>query len=152
MDGENLDRRNLPAPTVLAMVLCDEVHVDPSTHKRTILGTFSALSCAEFPDTLKFKVYVGATNGHGMTEILAIVADIEGSPVETLLGSDIEGFPVESRGLLSSFMLDFSDPNVYYEFEFEFAGVVVDGPGEFRIQLYSNGSHVVERRLTIVQA
>lgn len=52
-------------PYCLAMVLCDSVHHDPSTGKKTILGTFSTVVGSEWPTTIDFCIYNEVTDAVG---------------------------------------------------------------------------------------
>ena len=45
MDGTNLNSK----PQLLAWLLCDGVHIDPSSGKHTILGVFSNIMAKRFP-------------------------------------------------------------------------------------------------------
>jgi hypothetical protein len=51
------------------MVLCDHVHVDGTTQKQTILGTFSTVGSSEFPAKVSFAVYYAITDADGQIEI-----------------------------------------------------------------------------------
>lgn len=49
-------------PLPLAMILCDAVHIDPTTGKRTLLGLFSTLVSSEFPTVVRsMAVHVSLT-------------------------------------------------------------------------------------------
>lgn len=52
-------------PYCLAMVLADAVHVDATTGKQTILGTFSTVGAQSYPTKLRFCVYFAVTDAHG---------------------------------------------------------------------------------------
>ena len=56
----------VPPPKVLAMVVCDQVHEDPSTGKYTILGTFDRVASPSFPYTQSAVTsFMQVTNGRG---------------------------------------------------------------------------------------
>jgi hypothetical protein len=44
-------------PQLLAWLTCDGVHIDPSTGKHTILGTFSNIRAQRFPVTHPYMVW-----------------------------------------------------------------------------------------------
>ena len=57
-------------PTCLAFVLCEYVHVDSLTSRRTLLGTIKDLWSKSFPaESPKFYVYVALTDGRGSQRI-----------------------------------------------------------------------------------
>ena len=65
-------------PVALALILCDYVHIDPATGRRTILGTFYALEAASFPTTYpKMAVYAALTDGRGRIPITIRLVDVD---------------------------------------------------------------------------
>jgi len=52
-------------PYCLALVLCDAVHTDVSTGKRTILGTFSTIGALAYPVNVRLAVYYAVTDAKG---------------------------------------------------------------------------------------
>jgi hypothetical protein len=67
MDGKNLNSK----PQLLAWLLCDAVHIDPSSGKHTILGVFSNIMAKRFPVTHPHMVWFltltdVAAGGHKM--------------------------------------------------------------------------------------
>ena|SRR5208337_4308772 len=77
------------APYHLAMVICDNIHVDPATGKRTLLGTFSVIHTNTFPVAIPLMaVYVSITECRGkFTAWLQIVdVDEEREPVQRIDG------------------------------------------------------------------
>ena len=70
MAGANRSAMTVPPPRVLAMVVCDQVHEDPSTGKYTILGTFDRVASPSFPYTHPAVTsFMQVTNGRGEVEI-----------------------------------------------------------------------------------
>ena len=123
-------------PYILAMVLCDEVHVDPSTGKRYVMGTFSTLYSQDFPAVVqRLKVYVAVTDGRELTSLELSVTDLDGEPI---------------RGLEDRVELDFSDPRAVYEVEFLLEGIGFPTPGEVRFHLLSDGESLMERSLKML--
>lgn len=123
-------------PYILAMVVCDEVHLDPGTGKRTILGTFSTLYARDFPAVVqRLKVYVAVTDGRDLTSLELLVSDLDGEPIP---------------GLEDRVELDFDDPRTVYEVELFLEGITFPVPGEVRFHLLSDGESVMERSLKMV--
>ncbi len=133
MNGEKLGP---PAPVVLAMVVCDAIHQDPSTQKCTLLGTFSTINARKFPATHRqLSVHVALTDGHGATRIRL-----------TLANADENKPPLFSR----EGTIDFADPRVVAELNFVVNNLVFQDPGEYRLQVYGNDELLMERRLYVV--
>jgi hypothetical protein len=124
------------APYALAMIICDAVHMDPTTAKRTILGTFTALGARSFPVRQQtLAVYFSLTDYQGEATIGLRLVDVDG---EELL------FEMEAR-------LPFKDRRVVMESHTQLNNVVFPRPGEYRFQLSANGEFLLERRLMVVQ-
>ncbi len=62
-------------PYCLAMILCDNVHIDSTTGKQTILGTFSALGAPDFPAKISFALYYAITDAEGDRELTYRMVD-----------------------------------------------------------------------------
>jgi hypothetical protein len=121
-------------PLGLAMVICDGIHVDPATGKRTLLGTFTACFAAIFPATVAaMAVYVALTECRGefSARLQIVDANEEREPVTVMEGQ---------------FASD--DPLTVLELDFGLQHVTFPEPGEYRVQLLADGQHVMERRLT----
>lgn len=124
-------------PYALAMVICDAIHTDPGTGKRTILGCFSSIHARKFPAVHPiFAVYVAATDGHGKTPMRLQIVDAneERQPIARL---EVEA--------------DFGDPRMTLELDLVIANLTFPAAGEYRIQLYAGNELLIERRLVLVQ-
>jgi len=125
-----------PAPVVLAMVLCDSIHQDPSTKKCTLLGTFSTISVREFPAVHgQLAVHLALTNGHGKTRIRLMV-DSTDDNVQPLFSQ--EG------------TIKFRDPRMVAELNFVLSNITFPSAGEYRVQVYGNDELLKERRLFVM--
>ncbi len=124
------------APFHLAMVVCDAIHVDPATGKRTLLGTFSAIHSGSFPATVPgFAVYVSITDCRGKFPAILQVIDVdeEREPVVRLAGE-----------------VETNDPLMILEIDFRLGPMEFPDPGEYRVQFFTGGNLVVERRLFVM--
>jgi hypothetical protein len=124
-------------PVALAMILCDAIHVDPGTGKRTLLGLFSVLFAREFPVTHPLMaVYTCLTECHGKVPFTLRIVDVneEREPV----------FEVSDE-------IDIGDPLGVAELDFRIGGLVFSAPGEYRCQLLSAGHPLIERRIIVIQ-
>ncbi len=131
-------------PYCLAMVLSDAVYQDPTTGKFTILGTFSTVTAAEFPATLRLSVYFAITDGLGETQIRLRFVDSRSA------FSD-EGVAASSADASENpaMEVDFVNPLMV----FEAVGVMhvgISGPGLFHCELYAGEQILMSRRLLVV--
>jgi hypothetical protein len=116
------------------MIICDAIHVDPSTGKNTLLGLFSSIVAQGFPATQTFCVYAAVSDGRGTVPMVLrlVTADEEEAPLWELEGQ-----------------VSFDDPRMFAEMSFVLQGVVFPQPGEYRVQLYSGIEHLMERRILV---
>jgi hypothetical protein len=124
-------------PHVLAMIICDQVIIDARTGKQSIIGSFSVVNTPSFP--LRYPslmVYIALTEGRG---------DI---PLQLrLIDSNEEQAPVVDRTL----SIKFQDPRQVCELHSAFYNLMFPQPGEYRLQLFSRGEPLMERRLLVRQ-
>ncbi len=126
---------NGPVPAVLAMVLCDAIYQDPATRKCTLLGTFSTITSTRFPVSHPMMaLHVALTSGHGKTKVKL-----------TLTGSENDPPLFEKEGVIQ-----FADPRVVAELNFQIVNVTFLTPGEYRFGLYANEQLLGERRLYVL--
>ena len=124
-------------PTVLSMILCDNVHRDATTGKFFYLGTFSAFGAAEFPATVPlFYVCVALTDGTGSQEVSLRVVDARQLDPEPLHGVHRTA--------------TFPDRFVVLDTAFPFQNVTFPAPGEYRVQLTVEGELLMERRIVLI--
>jgi hypothetical protein len=126
------------APYPLAMIICEGIWYDPSSTKRTLLGCLSGLSFPEFPASHPLiAVHVAMTDGRGQIPVtLRLVhADEENEPI------------VASEELI----VDFQDPTMEIEIDFEIRWCTFERPGEYRFQLFCGNDFLLERRLDVNQ-
>ncbi|MBP3959434.1 hypothetical protein J8F10_29675 [Gemmata sp. G18] len=126
---------NGPEPVVLAVVLCDAVHTDHATGKRTLLGTFSRINASHFPVTHpRMAVYVCLTECHGDLPLTFRIADAS-----------------DDRAIFeASNVIEVGDPLAVVELDIQLGALTFPEPGEYRVQILSNGPPLLERRLLVV--
>lgn len=124
-----------PAPMVLAAIVCDAIHQDPSTKKCTLLGTFSTITVRQFPAIHRqLAIHIALTNGHGHCRIRLVIAspDENAQPLFNKEGT-----------------IEFRDPRMVAELNFGINNLRFEKPGEHRIQIYGNDELLMERRLYV---
>ena len=125
------------APQALALVVCDAVHEDPATGKRTLLGLFNGLTSRSFPVTHpSIAVYAAITEGYGEYAVKLKITD------------------GDARAVLyeSGTVIRFGDPRTVAEISFTFLRLRFPTAGEYRIQLHVGEHFLSERRLVVRQA
>jgi hypothetical protein len=123
------------APYTLALIICDNAHVCPSTGKKTLLGIFDALSARSFPANVgRMVLYAALTDGRGLTtvEVRLVDCDQARKPI-----------------LTEQFALDFSDPRAIRDFELEMVDIEFPESGEYSFQLWACNELLIERRIVV---
>ncbi len=124
-------------PQVLALVVCDAIHRDPSTGKNSLLGCFSALSCRGFParhPTL--SIYVVLTEVYGTRPILVRLVRPDGQSALVQAAADVQA----------------GDPRLVVELAVAFHDIPLPAAEEVRVQVLCDGTLMSERRLQILPA
>ena len=130
------EKHSTVAPMCLGMVLADAIWHDPSSGKRTILGTFSTIFARSFPAAHPLlAIYCLLTDGYGLTKVRLQLVDIENED-EPLIQADGE--------------VNFVDPRMIAEIDFHFPGIVFPHPGEYRFQMFGADQFLLERRLLVI--
>jgi hypothetical protein len=129
--------KNFQSPYALAMIIADQIYVDPATGKRSILGCFSAIQAHSFPAAYPLIcVAVQLTDGRGKVPLRFRLVDAD---EETTI---FESEPME---------LDFADPRAIMDVGFIIQNATFATPGEYRLQLRADEEIVMERRLILIQ-
>lgn len=128
---------NRPSPDVIALLVCDQIITDRLTGKQSLIGMFSKVHAVGFPATHpQLSVFVALTDGHGRTELTIRIVD----------SNDARPPIVEGRGAV-----DFKNPRAIANLALQFHGLTFPAPGEYRVQLWSQGGLLREARLELLQ-
>lgn len=130
------ERLGQPPPIVQAMLLADNIHVDPATGKRYILGTYNRIMAAKLPHAVpQLCVFLALTNAHGPITLRLRIVDMD-----------------EQMGPLAEQArpANMPNPNEIYYYPF-ILPVVFPAPGIYRIQLFADHEFLRELRLQIVR-
>jgi len=121
-------------PTVLAMIVCDQVIRDIHTGKVTIVGSFNQISGSDFPLVhSNFAIYVAITEGQGQYE-----GKLRFSIAET------DDAVLEASG---PFTLD--HPLQVAELNFHVQALPLPKPGKYRIEFFANGERLTGRSFVV---
>lgn len=122
-------------PVGLAIVVCDAIHTDPATGKRSLLGLFSVIFGREFPLKVPaMAVYVSLTECRGKFPVILQIIDVNENREAV---SRVEG------------EVEFDNPLGMLEIDFRLGELQFPEPGEYRVQLYAAGEPIIERRIVI---
>ncbi len=136
MDGGKRESVDVQAPFALSMIICDAVHLDPSTGKAYILGCFGAVGADSFPAShSSMAVFAEVTECRGKTPFLVRVIDV-----------DEQDEPIAE----AETGLDNPDPLAITMLILRLGEIVFPKPGEYRVQLFAGNVPLIERRLSLI--
>jgi hypothetical protein len=118
------------------MVLCDAIHTDSTTGKKTILGTFSAVHSDSFPTKINLSVYYAITDcpaDFEMTFRVVHSKHLFEDGVEPALEAK---YPGKSPS-----------PLAVVEGQFFLQNAVLQEPGVYHCELLAEDSLLMSRRL-----
>ena len=128
---------NRPPPDVLAMIVCDQIITDRLTGKQSLIGMFAKVHAPGFPVSHpQLSVFVTLTDGYGEVELLIRIVDT----------NEARPAIVEGKG-----KVNFKNPRAIANLALSFHGLRFPEPGEYRVQLYSNGELLREARLELIR-
>ena len=126
---------HVQVPVSQAMILCDGVHMDPSTGKFFLMGTVDAVRAKEFPATVGLLcVYVCLTDGMGLVDLRFQVVDAaeEREPIHC----------EDSK-------VPWASPLQVIQQVFILPGLTFPEAGAYNFQVKSGDSLIIERRLVV---
>jgi hypothetical protein len=128
-------------PYCVAMVLADAVHIDPGTHKRFILGTFSTLASHSFPATLNLSVFYGLTDAdQGDFEVTFRIVDSK------------HLFDDDSKPIfLATIPISSPSPLAVCEGVLTLQGLVIPAAGVYHCELLHRNEVLMARRLIAIE-
>jgi hypothetical protein len=121
-----------PAPVTIAM--CDHVHLDPVTKRKTLLGVYPCVVADAFPCTLpQVWLYLPFTGAQGMLTILLRVHSSDGAPLYEAVAEAACG-----------------DPAANYEMTAPLTGLTFATPGVYVIEALADGVVFTRRELRVI--
>jgi hypothetical protein len=124
-----------PLPSVLAMLLCDQVIVDESSKKKSLIGVFDRLNALNFPALLNCAIYAKLADAEGRYTLRLRVVSLSD---ESLLGEIVFGGNVPTQ----------LEPS---EFGVQLMGIPIPAPGKYEFQMYANDVYLGRVTLTALQ-
>lgn len=125
-------------PDILSLVVCDQIITDRISGKQSLIGMFSTIHATGFPVTHpQLCVHVSMTDGRAKTPVTIVIIDSEESRPPIVKGEGI---------------VDFQNPRAIANLSLQFHGLIFPEPGEYRVQILSNGTLLREARLHLLRA
>ena len=120
-------------PDVLSLLVCDQIIIDRLSGKTTLVGIFSNIGAVRYPVRHpQLCVFATLTEGRGQT------------PLEIRIVDANEARPPIVKGQAN---VEFKDPRAIASLNLHFSGLVFPEPGQYRVQLYCQGTLLKEARL-----
>jgi hypothetical protein len=128
----------LPHPEVLSLLLCDQIITDRITGKQSLIGLFSVIHTLRFPTHHpQLAVFASLTGGHGTVNLTIRIVDANEKRPPLVQGNG---------------QVQFQTPLAIANLVLQFHGLTFPEPGEYRIQLLSDGELLREARLRLMLA
>jgi len=134
-NSEAVDKRNVNSkPQLLAWLLCDAVHIDPSSGKHTILGVFSNIMAKRFPVVHPHMVwFMTLTDVAAGPHVMKIAMGLDPTDPKPLIER-----PFESQGPLNRINLITEIHNLSFQ-----------QPGEYSILIEIDEEPLLATSLTV---
>jgi hypothetical protein len=125
-------------PVVLNMVICDGAHRDLGTGKWSLLGIFSSVTSSAFPTTHPQMIaYIALSRAFGRVPLRFQIVPADRKD-EVLYTGEAE--------------LTVTDPVPVVDLVIAARSVNFKRPGEYLLQLFSQGQFLAERPILVMQA
>lgn len=122
-------------PIGIALLICDTVITDATTHEKTLVGTFNQILAKSFPCVHpRMTIFVAVSNGRGPTETAIRCVNESG---ESTVVFEMKG------------TIPFADPNQVVEMSFRFNNVTFVRAGLHSIEFLCDGELVLQTRFNV---
>ena len=126
-------KRELPPPSLLAALICDQVIRDRTTLKPSLIGVFTDIHASKFPAVHpRMTLFFQLTNGHGKIGLTIKLVDVGNNDEE--IHEPLEG------------AVTFQDARQTLEFEISVLNVSIPHEGEYRVQIFIGSELLGERK------
>jgi hypothetical protein len=124
-----------PIPSVVAMLVCDQVISEQGTGKKSLIGVFENINAAGFPVQTRLGIYAKLVDANGHYDILIRLVNLKD---ETRV-ADIKA------------ILNATDPMACPELAINIVGIVLPVPGKYEFQLYANDAFLHRITMNAIQ-
>ena len=124
-----------PIPSVLAMLVCDQVIAEQGTGKKSLIGIFDNLHAAGFPTETRLAVYVKLADAQGQYKFRIRLVGLKNETPIADLNADVT----------------IADPTSPTELAINMIGIILPEPGKYEFQLYGNDTYLHRITLNAIQ-
>jgi hypothetical protein len=126
-----------PIPSVVAMLVCDQVISEQGTGKKSLIGIFENISAPAFPTQTRLAIYAKLVDASGYYHILIRLVNLKD----------------ESKVAEIKAELKIIDPTACAELALNIAGIILPAAGKYEFQLYANDAflHRVTMNAVLLQ-
>ena len=125
-----------PIPSVVVMLVCDQVIVEQGTGKKSLIGVFEQINSFFYPTQTKLAIYAKLADVDGHYDFLIRLVNLKDETKVAELKAEANLVRTAPA-----------------EFAINIAGIVVPEPGKYEFQLYANEVylHRVTMNATLLQ-
>jgi hypothetical protein len=117
-----------PLPSVLAILLCDQIIIDVETGKKTLVGVFEGLRAEKYPIGQKMAFYARLTDLEGHYKFVVRIVRLDGDKEELMGGAEAEYTAKHQLAIL--------------EIALNLPPVPFSGPGRYEFQLFADEIYI----------
>jgi len=114
-----------PIPSVVAMLICDQVIVEQGSGKKSLIGVFEELRAFSFPTQTRLAIYVKLADASGFYNLLIRVVNLKDETKVAELNATANLSPIAAA-----------------EFAINIAGIVLPEAGKYEFQLWANDTYL----------
>lgn len=111
-----------PIPSVVAMLVCDQVITEMGTGKKSLIGVFENVNSPMFPTQIRIGIYARLVDAEGDYDILIRLVNLKDE-------SRVADIKAEARAVKRE---------AAAELVVNIAGIVLPEPGRYEFQLFAN--------------
>jgi len=128
---------NAPIPSVVAMLVCDQVISEQGTGKKSLIGVFENINAPGFPTQTRLAIYAKLVDADGHYDFLIRLVNLKNE-------TKVAEIRAETRIV---------DPMACAELAINIVGIILPEPGKYEFQLYANDAflHRVTMNVVLVQ-
>lgn len=127
-----------PIPSVVAMLVCEQVITEFGTGKKSLIGIFENVNSVSFPTQIRIGIYAKLVDADGDYEILIRLVNLKDESRVADIKAAAKGIKREGAA----------------EIVVNIAGIVLPEPGKYEFQLFANDAflHRVTMNAIALQA
>lgn len=124
-----------PIPSVVAMLVCDQIISEQGTGKKSLIGIFETLFSLGFPAPARLAVYAKLVDAQGRYRFQIRLVNLKDEKAVADL----------------SFEGNITDPLSSAELGVNMANIMLPEPGRYEFQLYANDIYLHRVTMNVVQ-